>query len=74
MNEKKNYMTVREAMAEIQARTGIALAKYTFYKWLKEGTLVKRKLGKRFLIASTDLDIFLSDFSSANQDLVGGVK
>lgn len=70
MNEKKNYMTVREAMAEIKSRTGRSVSKYSFYSWLKKGKIESKRLADTILIAVTDLDIFLADFIVAKQHLV----
>lgn len=63
----KKYLTAKEAMAEIKARTGKDVSKYSFYAWLKNGLLNQKKLGKRILIAASDLNIFLADFNEASK-------
>ena len=66
MTDKK-YLTAKEAMDEIRSRTGRGVSKYSFYSWIKRGLLHQKRLGKKILIATADLDIFLADFAESSK-------
>jgi|GEM_PF-3511873 len=67
MREQKKYVTAKEAMDKIKTLTGQTVSKHTFYKWLKDGMIAQKRLGKKILIAVSDLDIFLSDFRETSK-------
>lgn len=71
MPNKKTFLTTRETMTEIEARTGYKVSRNTFYSWLRNGLIPQKRLGNKLFVSMSDLDIFLVDFSESNQQSTG---
>lgn len=56
----------KEALEIIKKTTNIHISMDTVYSWIKNGKLPVKRLGGMVLIAPSDLDIFLSDFTQTN--------